>query len=129
VSDDGPTTNIIRGPFSRALLNGRANPEPLELRAGVTYRFRLINIRTDYMATIAVLDGETPLEWRVVAKDGMDLPPSQATLRPARLTFAAGEIHDVEFTPRAPGELTLQFGSPQQGPIAAQVVGVRVTVR
>jgi len=129
VSDDGPTTNIIRGPFSRALLNGRANPEPLELRAGVTYRFRLINIRTDYMATIAVLDGETPLEWRVVAKDGMDLPPSQATLRPARLTFAAGEIHDVEFTPRAPGELTLQFGSPQQGPIAAHVVGVRVTVR
>jgi FtsP/CotA-like multicopper oxidase with cupredoxin domain len=129
VSDDGPTTNIIRGPFSRPLLNGSANPEPLELRAGVTYRFRLINIRTDYMATIALLDGEKPLEWRVVAKDGMDLPPSQATVRPARLAFAAGEIHDVEFTPRAAGEITLQFGSPQQGPITAQITSVKVRVR
>jgi FtsP/CotA-like multicopper oxidase with cupredoxin domain len=129
VSDDGPTTNIVRGPFAHALLNGRANPAPLDLRAGVTYRFRLINIRTDYFATIAFLDGDAPLEWRVVAKDGLDLPPAQATVRPSKITFAAGEIYDVEFTPRAAGEITLQFGAPQGGPIPGQVTNVRVRVR
>jgi FtsP/CotA-like multicopper oxidase with cupredoxin domain len=129
VSDDGPTTNIIRGPFAQALLNGQANPAPLDLRAGVTYRFRLINIRTDYFATIALLDGSSPLEWRVVAKDGLDLPPAQATVRPSKITFAAGEIYDVEFTPRAAGDITLQFGAPQAGPIPGQTTNVRVHVR
>ena len=129
VSDDGPTTNLLRGPFPRALLNGRADPEPMELRAGVRYRFRLINIRTDYLTTFALLDGQTPVEWRVVAKDGMELPPAQAMLGPARLTFASGEIHDVEFTPRAPGELTLQFGSPGGGPAPAQMTNVKIQVR
>lgn len=129
VSDDGPTTNLIRGPFPRALLNGRAQPEPLELRAGVTYRLRLINIRSDYMATIAIRDGDQPLQWRLVAKDGADLPPAHATVRPARLAFAAGEIYDVEVTPSAPGELTLEFGTPQQGPIPEQITRVPVHVR
>jgi FtsP/CotA-like multicopper oxidase with cupredoxin domain len=129
LSDDGPTVNVIRGPFPHALLNGRAQPEPLELRAGVSYRFRLINIRTDYLASVALLDGETPVEWRLVAKDGADLPPKQATMRPAQLTFAAGEIYDVELTPRAAGELTLRFGAPQQGPAPAQVTNVMVRVR
>jgi hypothetical protein len=31
---------------SAPLLNGKADPDPLELRAGVTYRFRLVNIRS-----------------------------------------------------------------------------------
>ena len=128
-SDDGPTNNVIMGPFPKALLNGRSQPEPLELRAEVTYRFRLINIRTDYPASIALLDGTEPLEWRVVAKDGADLPHSQATMRPARLTFAAGEIYDVEFTPTKTGDLTLQFGAPKQGPIPGQATNVQVHVR
>src|SRR4030095_1608569 len=109
-SDDGPTNNVIMGPFPPALLNGRAQPDPLELRAGVTYRFRLINIRTDYAATVAVLDEGQPAQWRLVAKDGRALPAWQATVRPASLTFAAGEIYDVEFTPQVGQDLTLQFG-------------------
>jgi manganese oxidase len=129
VSDDGPTTNLIRGPFPKALLNGRANPEPLDLRVGVSYRLRLINIRTDYLAAVSLLDGEAPVQWRAIAKDGMDLPPNQATMRPAQMTFAPGEIHDVEFTPRSAGELTLRFGTPQFGPIAPQMVSVPVKVR
>jgi FtsP/CotA-like multicopper oxidase with cupredoxin domain len=128
-SDDAPTNNVIMGPFPRALLNGKSQPEPLELRAEVTYRFRLINIRTDYPASVALLDGAQPLEWRVVAKDGADLPSSQATTRPATLTFAAGEIYDVEFTPTKTGDLTLQFGAPKQGPIPGQTTNVQVRVR
>jgi len=129
LSDDGPTRSLIRGPFPRVLLNGESQPKPIQLRAGVTYRFRLINIRTDYEATVSIFDDEEPAEWRVVAKDGADLPASQATVRPATLTFAAGEIYDVEFTPTAPGIMTLQFGAPKQGPIPGQATDVKVVVR
>ena len=129
LSDDGPTQNLIRGPFPRALLNGQAQPKPMQLQSGVTYRFRLINIRTDYAATVSIFDDGEPAQWRVIAKDGADLPASQATMRAATLTFAAGEIYDVEFTPTTPGSLTLQFGAPKQGPIPGQATDVQVVVR
>ena len=128
VSDAGPTTNLIRGPFPRAMLNGRTKPEPIELRAGTSYRFRLINIRTDYNAIVSLLAGDTLVEWRALAKDGADLPPSQATVRPAKLTFAPGEIIDVEFMARAAGELTLRFGMPRQGPTPEQLTDVAMKV-
>nr|MBA3580148.1 hypothetical protein [Gemmatimonadaceae bacterium] len=76
---------------------------------GTTYRFRLINIRTDYLLAIGLFDGDTPVDWRVVARDGADLPPHQLMTSPARLEhFAPGQILDVEFTPRAAGALTLR---------------------
>jgi FtsP/CotA-like multicopper oxidase with cupredoxin domain len=128
-SDDGPTRNVIRGPFPKALLNGKAEPEPLELRAGTTYRFRLINIRTDYPASVAFMSNGQPVQWRVVAKDGADLPPSQAKVGPAKLTFAAGEIYDVELTAQAGSDLFLQFGAPAQGPIPGQETRVPVKVK
>jgi FtsP/CotA-like multicopper oxidase with cupredoxin domain len=96
---------------------------------GVTYRFRLINIRTDYTAVVSLRAGDQPLEWRPVAKDGADLPASQATVRPATITFAPGEIVDVEFTPRSAGDLALRFGMPRQGPIPEQLTDVAVRVR
>ena len=128
-SDDGPTANLIRGPFPHALLNGQAEPAPLDLRAGVTYRFRLINIRTDYQASIALLNGEQPMQWKLIAKDGAELPASQAVAKPAQLTFAAGEIYDVEFTPQSAGDLTLRFGAPRTGPVPGQATNVAVRVR
>ena len=124
-SDGGPTVNVVSGPFPPVLLNGRANPDPIELRAGVTYRFRIINIKTDIAEALALLDGDRPVEWRLVAKDGADLPASQATLRPAELTFAPGEIYDVEFTPRAVGDLALRYGEEQQGEPTVVLVRVR----
>ena len=129
ISDDGPTTNIIAGPFPGALLNGSAQPAPIEMVAGITYRLRLINIRTDYAASVSILEGDKPLEWRVIAKDGADLPASQATMRPSTLLFAAGEIYDVVFTPRTWGNLTLQFGAPKLGPLDEQATRVPIHVR
>jgi FtsP/CotA-like multicopper oxidase with cupredoxin domain len=128
-SDAGPTANVIRGPFAPALLNGRAHPAPMELDAGATYRFRLINVRTDYMVALSLMQHGKPAEWRVVAKDGADLPASQASAGPANLTFAAGEIYDVEFTPRAPGQLTLRYDVPPGGPVSPQPREVAVRVR
>ena len=111
LSDAGATPNPRLGPFARAMLNGRVEPEPMRLRAGTTYRFRIVNIRSDYAVSLGLLDSEgQPVEWRHVAKDGADLPPAQAALRPARLLSEVGEIYDFEFTPRSPGRLTLRFG-------------------
>jgi FtsP/CotA-like multicopper oxidase with cupredoxin domain len=129
VSDDGPTQNVVMGPFPSALLNGQSQPKPMELRMGVTYRFRLINIRTDYAATLSILEAGQPVQWRVVAKDGADLPPAQATMQAATLTFAAGEIYDVEFTPTAWGNLTLRFGAQKRGPVPGLATDVLVHVR
>jgi len=108
-SDDGPTTNVITGPFPPTLLNGKVHPAPMELRAGTTYRLRLINIRGDAPEDITLLNGGQPVEWRLVAKDGMSVPPAQATIRPATLHFDPGEIYDVELTPKRAGTLTLRM--------------------
>jgi manganese oxidase len=112
-SDSGPTVNVIQGPYPPVMLNGKVHPDPLELRAGVTYRFRVVGITGDLPETVALLEGEKPVNWRAVAKDGADLPASQATMRPAQLLFDPGEIYDFEFTPRAAGELTLKYGAPE----------------
>jgi hypothetical protein len=45
--------------------------------------------------------------WRAIAKDGADLPPSQATKRPAQQVIAVGETYDFEFEAPGPGEYRL----------------------
>ena len=128
-------SNVVRGPFAPKLLNGDAHPPPMELRAGTTYRFRVINI-SDGAPTMFTLasgggtgGGGRPVRWRAIAKDGADLPPSQATERPAVLVSDPGEIYDFEFTPRAAGDLTFSFGLPPYIPAPCEkptVVAVRV---
>ena len=109
-SEGGPTTNVIAGPFPAHFLNGKAKPDAIDLRAGQAYRFRMIAITSDVPEEVELLDGDTPVEWRLVAKDGADTRPSQRTMRPAKLRFDPGEIYDFEFTPRAPGTLKLVYG-------------------
>jgi FtsP/CotA-like multicopper oxidase with cupredoxin domain len=106
----GAYKNVVFGPFPSFLLNGKAQPEPMNLKVGTKYRFRLFNLAGDTPMMVVVKNGEKPFEWRAVAKDGYPLPASQATSRPATLVFDPGEIYDYEFTPKAAGELTLQFG-------------------
>jgi hypothetical protein len=115
-SDGGPWTNFtLDSSVPPTYLNGRAEPKPLHLRAGTTYRFRLVNILTESTLSVALLRGEEPVQWRAIAKDGADLPPLLATLRPARFTFLPGEIHDFQFTPAAEGDLVLGFGKGPPG--------------
>ncbi len=111
-SDGGPTTNVISGPFPPVVMNGESKPKPVELQAGSTYRFRLINIRGDAMLLLSLTQGGRPASWQIVAKDGADLPLGQVATDPAALLFAPGEIYDVEFTPASAGELALNFGDP-----------------
>jgi FtsP/CotA-like multicopper oxidase with cupredoxin domain len=108
----GAYKNVVFGPFPSFVLNGSAEPPPMNLKVGTKYRFRLFNLAGDVPLMVSVKNGEQPFEWRAVAKDGYPLPASQATVRPAVLVFDPGEIYDYEFTPSAPGELTLRFGPP-----------------
>ena len=111
-SDAGPTTNFITGQIPSMLMNGQVQPDPIDLKAGVKYRFRVIGITGDSPIEFKFLNGDQPIEWRAVARDGMTLPPSQATLRPAAMVFDPGQIFDFEYTPSTAGELAMQYGEP-----------------
>lgn len=89
---------------ARVFLNGSLAPPPLELCSGEPYRFRLINIHTNRPSlTVRLVRDSTPLSWRAVAKDGMDLPTERATMGRAVQMLGNGETYDFEFTPRGPG--------------------------
>jgi FtsP/CotA-like multicopper oxidase with cupredoxin domain len=105
-SDAGPTVSFLTQP-PPAFLNGRAEPTLLELTAGVPNRLRLINIRSEYIIRVRLTDGGAAVMWRPVAKDGADLPVSQATARVADVVLSPGETYDVEITPAAGAQLTV----------------------
>ena len=46
----------------------------------------------------SLMDGATLLDWKVLAKDGADLPSQ--VVRPATLWLSPGETYDVEVAPR-----------------------------
>ena len=91
---------------SHVLLNGSLSPAPREMRVGQRYRLRIIDVHTYRPSMIAqVARDSTLLTWRAIAKDGMDLPPDQATLRPAAQQMGNGETYDFELIPTAAGPL------------------------
>lgn len=128
---DSATERIVllgaSGPGGQALeINRSTNPLPMELKVGVKHRFRIINITTNFTARVILRAENGAMQWRAIAKDGADLPPDQATTRPARVTIGVGETYDFEYEPTAPGELCLEVARPgANGTISA--VSVRVT--
>jgi FtsP/CotA-like multicopper oxidase with cupredoxin domain len=114
----GTGRNPVFGPFPSFVLNGKTQPDAMNLEAGTRYRFRLFNLAGDMPLMVSLKAGDAPISWRAVAKDGYPLPPSQSVSRTAVLVFDPGEIYDFEYTPTAPGELTLRFGPvpPPPGP-------------
>ena len=62
----------IPGPLIRV-------PAPLELRVGVAHRVRLINItKARPGMRMELLKESADVEWRVIAKDGAELPATRA---------------------------------------------------
>jgi FtsP/CotA-like multicopper oxidase with cupredoxin domain len=101
------------------LINGQPSPDPLPLHVGRRYRFRLINI-TDEGADLRVrllFKGE-PVSWRVIAKDGADLPPAQVVTSPADMFLTVGATCDVEVTLEKPGQSGLQISSEDLASVA-----------
>ena len=90
------------------LLNGSPAPPVKEMRVGKHYRLRFINIHTFRPGMrMRLLRDSTLLEWRAMAKDGMQLPPDQAIMSPAEIQMGNGETYDFEFVPAAAGDLHL----------------------
>ncbi len=95
-----------RGPTDSGVVavNGRENPPPLQLQAGVTQRVRFASISSNEQVTVALVKlGEkgaadaTVQQWSVQAVDGADVIPAQRGLVPATRTMSAGMTMDVEF--------------------------------
>ena len=107
---DGPGSG--KGNPPPLVVNGDAKAAPLTLAAGVPHRFRFVNIGVAGRMPFSILRDSTFATWRRLAKDGADLPASQAVNGPARQMIEVGETFDAEFTP-APGEYRLTAGPPK----------------
>jgi manganese oxidase len=101
-------------PFGHVLLiNGHPQPSPLRLVTGTKYRFRLINISPENVAMRASLrKAGTPVQWRVIAKDGADLPLAAATMQTAEFGITVGETYDFEYQASTPQDLALEVYLP-----------------
>jgi FtsP/CotA-like multicopper oxidase with cupredoxin domain len=106
----GTGWNPAFGPYPDFTMNGQRQPQPMHLRAGTTYRFRLFNLAGDMPLMVSLNAGDAPVHWLAVAKDGYSLPPGQRISEAAVLVFDPGEIYDFEYTPPASGDLALRFG-------------------
>ena len=90
------------------LLNGSAKPVGREMRVGERYRLRFINAHTFRPSMrMRLLRDSNLIEWRALAKDGMDLPADQATSRPSEIQMGNGETYDFEFVPTTAGDLRI----------------------
>lgn len=103
------------------LVNGQPGPDPLPLQTGKRYRFRLVNI-TDEGSDLRVrflFRGE-PVSWKVIAKDGADLPLAQIVTSPADMFLPVGSTCDVEVTLEKAGLLALEISSEILADVAMQ---------
>jgi FtsP/CotA-like multicopper oxidase with cupredoxin domain len=94
---------------SGVFLNGEQAPEPLEVVAGESYRFRLMNITLGNpgLRFKMLRNGDTWF-WTPIAKDGFDLPEHQQILSRAEQRVGIGETIDMEVSFRESGEYVLE---------------------
>ncbi|MGH7554209.1 MAG: multicopper oxidase domain-containing protein, partial [Longimicrobiales bacterium] len=95
-------TNLDIAPI---VANNGADPV-LELDAGRTHRLRIINITADDLVEMEIVNRDGRIPWRILARDGADVPPAQGTEHPALLVTGSGQTVDVAIRPAA-GDLRL----------------------
>ncbi len=103
------------------LVNGDSVAKDLVLQAGVSHRFRFVNIGVAAVGRVAIRRDSVPVTWRAVAKDGADLPASQQTMRPAVSRVSVGETYDFTWTP-TPGRYRLLIGTPDSVLVTQQLI-------
>ena len=116
-------------------INGRHEPDPLELEAGRAYRLRFMHISPDDDKRVRLLSAGEPARWRQIAKDGASLPDALVRDVPAEVRIHVGETWDFLWTP-GPGSYTLEVhttfdqgvaGFPREAPQpVTQEVRIRV---
>lgn len=106
------------------LVNGDSVTGPeLQWRVGERHRFRLIGIGVVSGGRFALRKDSTLQQWRLMAKDGADIPTGP--LGPADQRVLAGETFDFEWTPRLPGTYVLSAGAAPGVPPWTQRIVVR----
>jgi|RhiMethySRZTD1v2_1073278.scaffolds.fasta_scaffold05568_9 FtsP/CotA-like multicopper oxidase with cupredoxin domain len=94
------------------LLNGSSTPPAREMHVGQHYRLRFINVHTNRPSMrMRLLSGTTPLKWRALAKDGRDLPDTQAVEGTSEIQMGNGETYDFDFVPSTAGDIRLDVTS------------------
>jgi FtsP/CotA-like multicopper oxidase with cupredoxin domain len=78
------------------VLNG-AQRQQFVWKAGARHRIRFINITPDDILVTSLMNGDAPVEWRSLTKDGAPVPAEMSSLRPATQTIAVGETFDFEY--------------------------------
>ena len=113
------------GTGKKVLINGQNPAADLELRAGERYRLRFGDIHTGRPSMVSSITGDSgTVMWRALAKDGMDLPADQATMRAASQQMGNGETFDFELIPVA-GNLRLTVSSAVGVPLGTMKIWVR----
>lgn len=108
------------------LLNGEKVPAAREFRVGQHYRLRVVNVHTFRPSMILrLMRDSTLVSWRALAKDGMDLPRDQATMRPASIQLGNGETYDFELTPTVAGDIRLTINAAAGALLQSMVIHVR----
>jgi FtsP/CotA-like multicopper oxidase with cupredoxin domain len=108
----------------RVLVNGTLEPPPLELRAGDHYRLRFIDLHTSRPSMrMRLLRDQSLLTWRVIAKDGMDLPREEAAAA-SEVQMGNGETYDFEFVPSDSADLRLDVTAANGAPLASMPIHV-----
>lgn len=87
-------------------INGKVNSDPMDLKTGTGYRFRIINITAlgpDLTASVSF--NGVPVSWHSLAKDGADLQKDFQVNKPAKSEpVTIGQTKDFAFKPGKPGE-------------------------
>ena len=93
------------------LVNGDSVLPPVVFAAGKVHRLRLVNIGPAVPVRVTLARDTSPVNWRIVAKDGADFPPGRVVTRRAEIEMDIGEVYDAEFDAREPGEYVLTIAT------------------
>jgi FtsP/CotA-like multicopper oxidase with cupredoxin domain len=109
----------------RIVVNGDSTEPSLGFAAGDTHRLRFVNIGPAQRLRFAVeRDSAAYVLWRPLAKDGADLPGSQASARAAHEMLDVGETFDAAVA-LSPGAYAVTVRLPRGRLLYRRVVVVR----
>jgi manganese oxidase len=95
------------------LLNGTPQPDGMELHTATRYRLRLINITSNAVdLRVRLMSKGVPVQWKVIARDGADLPPAQLKSSTADMGVTVGGTCDVEYESDTPIQADLEIREP-----------------
>jgi hypothetical protein len=87
---------------------------------GVAHRLRIINITMGRPGTrVELRHDSTLVEWRMLARDGAELPPHRQMMQPAAFPLSIGQTMDVEIKPATTDPLRLEVRGAAGGLLGA----------